>query len=239
MSRTQQSPLAALLLLLLTHTIFASPIVQLSKTITVKAVVVNATSPPPLGANRYTALALGAEGAPLESRELKEYFDGEELVARGLMRGDVEAFPTLSARAEPTATPSAPDERNPQEQAPSRSLFSFLPWKIDAIRNPKYIWNPKAHISKSSTSTSTEISTTTSAKPPTSTQKTCRLTVDCAGQPIPSNSHQYCDQPSCSYSEFRTRRFGAERSLTLPPPAGCNSGYTLFNSACVRVATTL
>jgi hypothetical protein len=191
----QTSTVSSLVLfLLLAHASLASPIVKIANPIVIKTSL-NATSSLPVnGPNRYAALALGgAEGGSLESRELTEYFQESELVARGLGVGE----------AEPAPTPVSQVEREQAPEATQRSLFSFLSRPILAIKNPKYIWNPKAHPPRTSTTTRSWSSFATStAAAPASTLVACALTADCAGQPIPDYSHQYCASKICSFREF-------------------------------------
>jgi len=82
------------------------------------------------------------------------------------------------------------------------------------VANPKFSPRPASTASKTTTTrsttttkaaatsaTSSRTSTTTTSASASATPVACAITANCAGQPIPPNSHQYCASKICSFRE--------------------------------------
>lgn len=79
--------------------------------------------------------------------------------------------------------------------------------------------------------------------PTGSSDKSCNLTSDCVGQPIPANANPYCLQStkSCSFRECpQIQTSHPCNRLTLFDLTGCWSKFSLVDGACVQggAATT-
>lgn len=121
------------LLLLVAQSSLASPIVQ---PVVIRSLA-NATGPPPKGPNRYAALGTfdsgSSEAPPLESKELHDFFEEEQLVAPGMAIGEpiTESLPAATSEVE--------------EPKPTSFLSSLVSGAIFAqptienkLQNPKY-----------------------------------------------------------------------------------------------------
>lgn len=166
---------------------------------------------PPRGPDRYRALA---EHTTIESRELHEYFAHEDSLYAADVLGAIEIAP------------------GPAEIPVNGSRLNGRA----AIKNPKVIKNPKWRGAGVSPSKATSVATTsTTSSLPSSTAAVCRLTQDCAGQPLPANAHAYCDQDAntCTFSECHPFMMLCPGSSLIP---GCLQGATRTSSRVVTAA---
>ncbi|ORY78443.1 hypothetical protein BCR35DRAFT_325423 [Leucosporidium creatinivorum] len=98
-----------------------------------------------------------------------------------------------------------------------RKRATATPWTNAQISRAEAVSSALSILNARSTDTSDSVCTvtaTSSSPSASATSVACSLTADCAGQTIPSNSHQYCASKVCSFR--------------------CNSGYTLYGSSCVK-----
>lgn len=116
-----------------------------------------------------------------------------------------------------------------------RKRATATPWTNAQISRAEAVSSALTILNARSTTEGDTVCTVTATSPAASaTSVACAVTADCTGRTIPTNSHQYCASKACSFRES----FGCSSrrsALTLTSfPAGCNSGYTLSGSSCVK-----